>query len=226
MIKAILFDLDNTLHDFIKTKQICCEAAIRAMQENGLKISKTKALKLIFKIYKKFGIEYTKVFQVFLLQTLKKIDWRMLAAAIVAYRKAQNGILPLYPKVITTLLKLKEMGIKLGIVTNAPRIKAWIRLTELQLQDFFDFVICKEDSGEEKPSQLPFKLAIKKLNLEPREILMIGDNPEQDIKGAKKLGIKTCFAKYGYAFKKKPKIKADYTAQSFEEILKIVKKCE
>ncbi|MCX8193742.1 MAG: hypothetical protein N3G19_00010 [Candidatus Pacearchaeota archaeon] len=42
-MKAILFDLDNTLIDFMTMKHKCCEAAIDAMIAAGLKIKKEKA---------------------------------------------------------------------------------------------------------------------------------------------------------------------------------------
>ena len=38
VIKAVLFDIDNTLIDFMKMKKECCRAAIDAMISAGLKI--------------------------------------------------------------------------------------------------------------------------------------------------------------------------------------------
>ena len=43
MIKTIIFDLDNTLIDFMRMKRISCEAAMDAMIKSGLKIDKEKA---------------------------------------------------------------------------------------------------------------------------------------------------------------------------------------
>ena len=50
MIKVILFDLDNTLIDFMKFKTICCEEAIDAMIDGGLNMKKETALKRLFKL--------------------------------------------------------------------------------------------------------------------------------------------------------------------------------
>ena len=44
MIKAILFDLDNTLIDFMTMKRKCCEAAIDSMIASGLDMKREKAL--------------------------------------------------------------------------------------------------------------------------------------------------------------------------------------
>ena len=85
MIKAVLFDLDNTLIDFMRMKRNSCEAAISAMIDAGLKIKKEKAQKKLFKLYDKYGLEEKKIFQKFLKEEVKKVDYRILANAIVAY---------------------------------------------------------------------------------------------------------------------------------------------
>jgi putative hydrolase of the HAD superfamily len=220
MIKAILFDLDNTLIDFMKMKKASCEAAVEAMIDAGIKLDKQNAMKILFELYDKYGIEYNKIFQKFLTKINRKIDYKILAAGIVAYRKVQSGLLEPYPNVRKVLLTLKERGLKLGIVSDAPRLKAWIRLTELQLQDFFDVVVAFGDVEEKKPSRLPFEKAIQELALDPKEVLMIGDLPEKDIAGAKKLGMLTCFARYGNAEAKESG--ADFEINSFSKILDVL----
>lgn len=222
MLKVILFDLDNTLIDFMKFKTICCEEAVEAMQDAGLDMNKEKAIKKIFKLYEEHGMEDKTVFQKFLKQEIGKVDYRILAYGITAYRKVRTGFLKPYPKVKKTLIKLKEKNLKLGILTDAPRLKAWIRLSNMQLDDFFDEVITVEDTGKQKPHKKPFQIALKKFKVKPEECLMVGDRPKRDIAGAKSLGIKTCFAQYGYG--KKTKIKADFTINKIEELLKVVNK--
>ena len=51
MIKAIIFDLDNTLLDFVKMKQFAVKAAITAMNEAGLEVDEDKAYKDIMDLY-------------------------------------------------------------------------------------------------------------------------------------------------------------------------------
>ena len=111
---------------------------------------------------------------------------------------------------------------KLGIVTDAPRLKAWLRLAAMKLADFFDIVVTFEDTRRLKPHSSPFKAALKQLHLNPEECLMVGDWPERDIKGAKAIGVRTCFARYGNL--KAKKVNADYEIKSIKELLDIVKK--
>ena len=160
------------------------------------------------------------IFQKFLKKLKGKIDYKILASGIVAYRKVRSGFLEAYPNADYVLLKLKSKGTKLGIITDAPKLKAWVRLAAIKLTNYFDVVVTFEDTKQLKPSTLPFKAALKKLKLKPEECLMVGDWPERDIKGAKTLGMKTCFAKYG-----NPRVKktdADYEISNLKMLLDIV----
>ena len=222
MIKAVIFDLDNTLIDFLKMKKHSCSAAIDAMIGAGLNVEHEKAIKVLFELYGKYGMEEKTIFQKVLKKLTGKVDYRILANGIVAYRRVRSGFLEPYPNVDYVLLKLKGSGIKLGVVTDAPQLKAWIRLASMKLSNYFDVVVTFEDTKQLKPSKLPFKAALKKLKLKPSECLMVGDWPERDIKGAKAVGMKTCFARYG-----NPKIKktdADYEISNLKMLLDIVEK--
>ena len=66
MIKAVIFDLDNTLIDFMRMKRISCDAAISAMIGAGLDVNKEKAMKILFDLYDKHGLEEKNIFQIFL----------------------------------------------------------------------------------------------------------------------------------------------------------------
>ncbi|MFC1690978.1 TIGR02253 family HAD-type hydrolase [Nanoarchaeota archaeon] len=226
MIKAVLFDLDNTLMDFMKMKKHACEEAMSAMRDAGLNVDKKKGLKILYELYDKHGIEDKTIFQKVLTKLNKKIDYCILANGIVSYRKVKEGFLNTYPHVNSTLMGLKQKGIKLAVVSDAPRMRAWTRLAALRLTHYFDLVITHDDTKKFKPHPKPFKLALTSLKLEPEEVLMIGDWPERDVRGAKKLGMKTCFAKYGYSVKHRgiPKDYADYEIGDVRELLKIVRK--
>lgn len=220
MLKAIIFDLDNTLIDFMEMKKRSCESAINAMIDSGLTIPKEKALKILFRLYDLYGIEDKTIFQKFLKKILGRVDWKILASGIVAYRRIKAGYLHPYPRVIPTLIQLKEQGMRLAIVSDAPRMRAYTRLAATQLLDFFDVIVTLGDTKKLKPHKQPFLIALHKLNVQPQECLMLGDNPTRDIKGAQKLGMKTCLAKYGSLWKST--FKADYEIKQFDELLRIL----
>jgi len=200
MIKLIIFDLDNTLTDFMRMKGESIGAAVKSMIDAGLDFPEEKIRMEIDRIYDEEGIEYQRVFNKLLEDLIGEVDYRILAAGIVGYRKAREAALVLYPHVNRTLLTLLKKGLKLAVVSDAPRQEAWLRLCYLGLHHFFDTVIAFEDTGERKPSPVPFRLALERLGIEPEEALMIGDWPERDIAGAGELGIHTVFARYGDTF--------------------------
>lgn len=219
MIKAVIFDLDNTLIDFMKMKQLSCDAAISAMIDAGLNVNKRKATRELFFLYDKYGLEEKTIFQKLLKKLQKKVDYEILASGIVAYRRVRAGYLEPYPHALEVLFELRRRGIKLAIVSDAPRLKAWIRLVSMKINHLFDVVVTFDDTKEMKPSTLPFKLTFKKLRSRPQECLMVGDRPERDVKGAKKLGMITCFAKYGNP---KAESNADYEINDIKELLEII----
>ena len=200
MIKAVIFDLDNTLLDFMKMKEYAVKAAIAGMIEAGLDIDDEESYKTIVSIYEEEGWENQQVFNYFLDRTVGEVNNKYLAAAIVAYRRAREANLLLYPNVNHTLVELMKAGIKLAVVSDAPSREAWMRIYYLNLHHHFDFVLTFDDTNARKPSPIPFQMALKELKTEPSETLMVGDWPERDVAGANNLGIRSIFARYGDSF--------------------------
>jgi putative hydrolase of the HAD superfamily len=223
MIKAIIFDLDNTLVDFMLLKERAIAAAVGAMIDAGLEISRDDALRKIHEIYKAQGIEYQKVFDTMLESVLGRIDYKILSAGIVAYRTAREAALSPYPKVFPTLIELIKKGIKLAVVSDAPVKEAWLRLSYLNFHHLFDVVVTYDDSGERKPSKAPFNLALQKLNVAADECLMVGDWADRDMVGAKAVGMKTVFARYGDTFNT-VNPDANYDINDISELINIVMK--
>lgn len=219
MIKAILMDCDNTLIDFMHMKRLATYNAAKAIVKAGLKMKLKEAKEDLFKTYMKVGIESQKPFTIFLKQH-KQFNERILAAGINAYNSSKIKNLKPYKDVIPTLKKLKHY--KLGVISDAPRLKLYQRLEAMKITDYFNVIIGYEDTGRRKPSKIPFKKALKELKVKPEEALFIGDWPERDIKGAKSLGMKTVFARYGYEGQGKA-VYADFKAVKFSDLLKILK---
>ena len=220
MLKAITFDLDQTLIDFLKFKRKATAAAASAMIKAGFKGSRKRLEKDLFDFYLKHGIESNDAFQ----RYLKKHDSyndRILAAAVNAYVKTKYENIKPYPKVRSTLKSLKKRGYKLAIITDAPRLKAYMRLDEMGIADYFDVVVGIEDTGRLKPSKLPFKKALKALKVKPSEAMHVGDWRDRDILGAKRMGMKSCMAHYADLHQGR-KVWADYYIDRIEDILKVV----
>lgn len=222
-IQGVVFDLDNTLLDFMKMKEFAVKAAIKGMIEAGLVVDEKTSYNTIVNIYEEYGWENQTAFDVFIKNQIGYVDNKYLAAGIVAYRRAREANLMAYPNVNKTLMALAKLGIKLAVVSDAPSREAWMRIYYLNLYHYFDVVITFDDSQERKPSEKPFKMALDALRLSPAETVMIGDWPERDIVGAKKIGMRTAFARYGDTFGTKSS-GADWDLTDIYQLVDIIKK--
>ena len=221
MIRAVIFDLDNTLTDFVVMKDQAIGAAAHAMYDMGLPLSPEEAASRIYAIYDQEGIEYQSVFDHLLRDVYGHVPASILAAGIIAYRKSRDSTLVLYPHVKLTLMELLRRGIRLAVLSDAPRLQAWQRIHHLALQHVFEHVITFDDTGQRKPAPAPFRRALELLGLSPQEALLVGDWPDRDMRGAGALGIPTVFARYGDT-KSTERSGADYEIDDAIELLDIL----
>jgi putative hydrolase of the HAD superfamily len=223
MIKAVIFDIDNTLTDFMKMKKAAVDAAVEGMIDAGLPGEKDALVQEVFDVYWKEGIEDQKIFDKILKAKLGKVDYKILAGGILAYRRSKNGTMTLYPRVHSTLIELTKMGQKLIVISDAPKLEVWLRIVGLGLHHYFDDVITSEDFGVKKPDPKPYRRALEILGTKPSETLMVGDWPDRDIKGAKGVGMRTAWAKYGDTFGTKES-GAEFELSDIAEVVGIVAK--
>ncbi len=222
-IKAVLFDLDNTLVDFMRMKNVAVELAVDYMLNAGLPGEKQSLVKEIFKIYRRTHIESQRALDELIISKLGRLDYKILSAGVIGYQRGRDMSTYPYPKVEFVLKELLKMGMRLGTISDAPAEQCYNRLTRAHLINWMDLVITFDDTQEYKPSAKPFLLAVEKLGLDVKEVLYVGDWPERDVVGSKKAGLVTVFARWG----EHPQAKntgADFELDSIEQILDVVKK--
>lgn len=139
--------------------------------------------------------------------------------------RMKSALLSIDDKIIDTIRKVHEKGIKIGIISNADVIdsKHW---TESPLSEFFDVVIFSCNVGLLKPETEIYTLAMDKLQVTPKDCIYVGDGGSDELYGAKKAGMKTIFTEY-LERKTEDKIElikkyADYHINRFDELLKYV----
>lgn len=222
MVKAVILDIDNTLMDFMRMKRAAVDAAAAAMIDAGLVMGQEHLREKIFEVYWKEGIEDQNIFDKVLMKEFGKVDPKILAAGIIGYKRAKEGHFTLYPHVRMALTEILKMGVRMGVVSDAPRLSVWLRIVGLGLHHFFDHVVTFDDTGEKKPSPKPFKKILSLMKCEPGEAIMVGDWAERDIKGAKALGMRTAWAKYGNEFET-PVSGADFELNDIYDLVGILK---
>jgi 2-haloalkanoic acid dehalogenase type II len=97
---------------------------------------------------------------------------------------------PLFPDVNPVLSKLRERGLKMGIISTGYEqdIDAITQKTDLQ-KELFDVIVGADTLKKTKPDPEVFKYALTKLKVKPQETLFVGDEIDADYRGAENAGI-------------------------------------
>ncbi|MFJ8353838.1 HAD family hydrolase [Bacillus paramycoides] len=83
-----------------------------------------------------------------------------------------------------------KLHIKVGIITNGSTQRQKAKIINTNLNSYFDTIIISEESGFSKPDKRIFELALNKLNVQPEDVLFVGDDLEKDIGGCQNANIK------------------------------------
>lgn len=103
-------------------------------------------------------------------------------------RYAEPDLWQVYPDVPECLARWRRQGLRLAVVSNFDR-RLQPLLEALGLMPLLEQVIVSSVVGAAKPSALPFRRALEALNLEPRQVWHVGDQPE-DVEGASRAGVR------------------------------------
>ena len=100
-----------------------------------------------------------------------------------------------YPEMIETLVALQKAGIRMGVVSNTtnPGFMKDYEQSLLKLDPYFEFSIYSSEVPYRKPHPSIFQLALARLNLDPAEVLFVGDNLNADVVGAQSVGMPTAW---------------------------------
>ncbi|MFK4789513.1 HAD family hydrolase [Microbacterium sp. ZW T5_56] len=111
---------------------------------------------------------------------------RLFDRYLIDYERAWR----LYPDVTEVLAMLRQRGLRLGLLTNGSEDQQRRKLSVTGLDDHFDAICVSEAIGAQKPDRAAFLALARSLQVEPHSCLFIGDNPEQDVVGAIRAGMR------------------------------------
>jgi len=121
-----------------------------------------------------------------------------------------------------TLKSLKNMGLKIGVISNA---SSYDVVYEVLIKDglvkYVDALITSQQISWKKPNPRIFFFACELLSVSPRKAVHVGDDPYADVLGSKKAGLISVQILTG---RNKPSPYADYVIRNLSEILEIVKR--
>ena len=130
-----------------------------------------------------------------------------------------------FDETMPMLLTLKKRGYAVGLITNGNHALQYRKLQMLGLQYIFDEIIVSGDVMVEKPDREIFQMMCDKLALDPGEMVYVGDNPRNDIAGARDAGYHTIWMESTgqWDFHLSP---ADETVKRVEEVPAAVARIE
>ncbi len=196
MLKAVVFDLDNTLYDYTDANAVAEPYILDyAARKYGLELEKfceawqegkriTKELlpdtgaRHSRSLYFQHALEYLGINPIGDAWELGELFWQ----------KFVENIQP-YPGAMTMLEKLKSKGIKTAICTDMTADVQHLKLTKLGMKPYIDALVASEENGMEKPHGRMFQLALDKVGAKPEESVMVGDSLPKDVHGGHSIGM-------------------------------------
>ena len=109
------------------------------------------------------------------------------------FRKTSTEYIRLYPKVLESLDLLRKKGYRLWLLSNAQEVFTRYELRHLGLWAAFDGIYISSSFGFRKPDVRFFRSLLEEQQLDPKQCLMIGNDRETDIAGAKAAGLDTFY---------------------------------
>jgi len=197
-LKAVLFDVDDTLFPSSEFAEEARRSAVRAMVDAGLEVEFELAMEELKDVVAEFSSNYGSHFDQLVVRLgshLREGVHRALvvAAGVRAYHDTKAHLRP-FPDAVECLRRLNRTTLQRGILTNGLTIKQAEKLVRLDFQHSFSpgALFISEDLGVAKPHRRIFLIACQRLGREPGEVMYIGDNPVKDIDAAHEAGLVTC----------------------------------
>lgn len=201
-IEAVLFDLDDTLHDDTLAFTSAAEEVAREVAaEHGIDALALKAAYVAEAegFWSRLTADQLRA----KLSRVRAQLWGNALASVglgdneLARRSADNYNLyrkkyyELFPGALDLLRDLKGRGVKLGLVTNGVSETHRDKIALLQIAELFDAIFLADEVGMVKPDPLLFSHACTRLERAPAVSAMVGDRYERDIAGAIEAGLYT-----------------------------------
>lgn len=197
IVKAVFFDIDNTLYNFDKAHNVAMEELLKygkrefSLDPDSMEMLLSKAQGLVTK---RLGTDNPAIhnrlirFQCFMellkypvftkAMEMNQIYWDTLLSVVTP----EEGLLPL-------LETLHKLHIPMGIGSDQNSYIQYRKLQKLGILEYFSFIVTSEEAGREKPAPVFFRLCIEKAHCNPDECIFIGDNIKKDVTGALQNGL-------------------------------------
>lgn len=225
MIKGVVFDLDHTLYDRYGTIEEGAPIIYEKFQKRlapGLGIEDV-AVTMIYadKNYNHFG--WGKICDYlnesgFFTEPITLEEY----TEIMLYVFSQVAVS--YDSVYDMFDELRDMGLKIGLITNGKQEVQNKKIKLLGLERTFDEIIICSTPEMRKPNTLPFEIMSQKLGIAPNELMYVGDHPKNDVDASRRTGYTPVWVRTVGKWLLDDIEKCEYQVDTVAEIIDIVKK--
>ena len=201
-IDAVLFDLDDTLHDDTRAFHSAAEeVALEVAAEHGvdalaLKRAYVAEAEGFWKRLSSAQLEtrLSDIRATLWTEALRNVgvdDLGLAKRSADRYNAYRKKYFELFPGTRDMLLTLRDRGKRLGLLTNGFSETHREKIALLQIGELFDAIFIADEVGMVKPDPLLFAHACTALGCAPMHGAMVGDRYDRDIRGALDAGLYT-----------------------------------
>jgi putative hydrolase of the HAD superfamily len=197
MIKAVLFDFDETLQDRTAAFEKYMDTFLNEFCPD---ISEEEVLKRKEDMRVTGNGGYVNR-EEWYLGLIKMWNWENAPSPTVLanhYDTKFGDHNVIFPNSLPLLKELKNRGYIVGVITNGPSVLQNHKMDTSGLRPYCDIVVVSGDVGVHKPDPALFVYTADKLGLKPEECVYVGDHPVNDIKGAVDAGMKAIRMNWGW----------------------------
>lgn len=197
MIKAVVFDIDNTLYSYDAGHEVAfaalCDYAAKHLDMDA-ETFKEYHKRAMSTVKERLGAECAALHNRLLRYQvlLEQAGLPLYPHALIMndlYWDTLIGVSEPSPGAAQCIPALKKAGYILGIGTDMTLDYQLKKLTKLQMLPYFDFVVSSEEVLAEKPAKKLFLCCAEKAGAAPEECLFVGDNLKKDVFGAMNAGM-------------------------------------
>ena len=192
MIKAVIFDIDNTMYDYDAANRVAIRELEAWLSNRGLadalgcRAVYAEAMEII---KKRTGIDcaanHNRLLRFQCMLELLKVSPPGIALEMYhVYWDTLIGVMRPEPGLHALLEALKEKGLLIGIGSNMTAYIQYKKLEKLGVLDQVDRIVVSEETGLEKPAPRFFQICVEKMGCAPEECIFIGDSVKHDVLGA------------------------------------------
>jgi putative hydrolase of the HAD superfamily len=230
-IKAVLFDIDDTLFDRNKAQVMILDNIIKRFPQAFQFMEKKRVLEAFLESDR----VSTEAFAAGApSEGLRDLRSRLFLRLLYITEEYADAITEIYVREYPTvnapvdsavsLVKASSCRFKVGVVSNGLPDVQYQKLETIGLRDIFACIVLSEEIGIRKPDPGIFRRAANLLQLPPSQCLYIGNSYTDDIIGAKAAGMSTCWFCRDASYPENALVHTDYVVGNLEEFKQILKK--